>query len=459
MRTSSGSFRFLAMISIVVNFFFAASADAQGARLFIEPMNLDPGATNQEVLIRCDSPNFDLFGYSLALQFDPAVIEVTAVETWDGQASRDPDFALLQGEPQTDPYPQINTLGEINFGVIVTLGDGNFDPAKIIRMGANQVLARLMINVRATGNAQTAIQFNDDLPTFSTAENVLSIFCEDPDPPPDPPCPSGQSIKESRGGDFHLDLQDGQITIGEPQVSPPCAFIASTSGDAIRIDWTHETPDSVGFQVQRRLAGEGDFQTIATLGSGILSHEDTGLPLGESFEYRVIATGPGGNSPPSPPVVDGTKLIEILKAAAKEGKKGQGVKLSKVTYRRGLPTQEEVNNLVVRVGGLPFLTSPSKPPKVKTDKSNPDLVAKYSLKAPDGKLSVDFAKGKLKITLKNVSGLTLSDGAVLMVEVAVGDHTATLEPVLQARGKKFVIGTITAGEFFPLPELNLCNAP
>jgi Concanavalin A-like lectin/glucanases superfamily/Bacterial Ig-like domain (group 1)/IPT/TIG domain/Fibronectin type III domain len=88
------------------------------------------------------------------------------------------------------------------------------------------------------------------------------------------------------------------VTLASPAAPSP---LTATPVDAGRIDllWTDTSPDETGFRVERSLAGAGAFVPVTTVGAGVTAHMDTGLLEGTSYDYRVVAETPIGDTLPA----------------------------------------------------------------------------------------------------------------------------------------------------------------
>lgn len=70
----------------------------------------------------------------------------------------------------------------------------------------------------------------------------------------------------------------------------------SINASKINLTWEDLSQYESGYEVQRKLSGEVDFQTVATLAANIESYIDTGLSEGTIYDYRVRALVSNGSS-------------------------------------------------------------------------------------------------------------------------------------------------------------------
>jgi N-acetylneuraminic acid mutarotase len=85
---------------------------------------------------------------------------------------------------------------------------------------------------------------------------------------------------------------------GAAPAAPSGLSAAAVSGNAIRLNWADNSDDETAFVVERATPG-GAFSTLATLGAGATSYDDSPVSAGDTFVYRVRATNAFGASGPS----------------------------------------------------------------------------------------------------------------------------------------------------------------
>ncbi|MBN1673980.1 MAG: lamin tail domain-containing protein [Kiritimatiellae bacterium] len=85
-------------------------------------------------------------------------------------------------------------------------------------------------------------------------------------------------------------------TTYEGPPAPPTNLIA-TAVSATRIDllWTDMSGNETGFKIERRASG-GSWAPLTTVGAGVTSYADSGLPAATPFDYQVRATNAMGDS-------------------------------------------------------------------------------------------------------------------------------------------------------------------
>ena len=96
----------------------------------------------------------------------------------------------------------------------------------------------------------------------------------------------------------------GDFTISfEPSIplapNPPSDLVAAAiSATEIRLTWTDNSANELGFRIERSLDGFS-FNEIATVGSNVTSFSDLTVVANTTYFYRVLAFNNFGNSPPS----------------------------------------------------------------------------------------------------------------------------------------------------------------
>jgi fibronectin type 3 domain-containing protein len=89
------------------------------------------------------------------------------------------------------------------------------------------------------------------------------------------------------------------ISATTPTVPPAAPNLSSSaSGFSITLSWT-DVDGETGFRIERTVSGMEEWVILGTTGEDVLTYEDGGLAAGSSYDYRVFATGEGGDSPPS----------------------------------------------------------------------------------------------------------------------------------------------------------------
>ena len=115
-----------------------------------------------------------------------------------------------------------------------------------------------------------------------------------------------------------------------PPTPPPApASLTATAVSASRVDlsWSAVT-EATGYRVERS-TDTTTWSPVATTAAGVTSYSDTGLAASTTYSYRVVATGDGGDSAPSPvasattaapPDTTSPTAPSGLKAASAKGK-------------------------------------------------------------------------------------------------------------------------------------------
>ncbi len=96
--------------------------------------------------------------------------------------------------------------------------------------------------------------------------------------------------------------------------------------NSINLAWQNTSPLTRGYELQRSVTGSGTWTTLSLVPPGTAtSHTDTTVGVGVTYDYRVRATGVGGNSPwsnvatvtaPSTPFDTTPPTVRLLSPAA-----------------------------------------------------------------------------------------------------------------------------------------------
>lgn len=81
--------------------------------------------------------------------------------------------------------------------------------------------------------------------------------------------------------------------LASPPAAPSDLSALATSQTEIALTWTDNSSDETGFEVERSLAPDDGFATVATVGSDLTAHTDAGLDPATTYHYRVRALGDG----------------------------------------------------------------------------------------------------------------------------------------------------------------------
>lgn len=91
------------------------------------------------------------------------------------------------------------------------------------------------------------------------------------------------------------------VVAGTTTTAPPTGLaVAQATGSGAQLTWEDNSADETGFRVERRTNADGTYATVGTVGSNVTGFLDPGpFAGGNVYYYRVIGTGPSGDSPPS----------------------------------------------------------------------------------------------------------------------------------------------------------------
>ena len=94
------------------------------------------------------------------------------------------------------------------------------------------------------------------------------------------------------GGAYGLGVFIG----GEPPVAPSGLSAEQNGDDKVDLSWTDNSSDELGFKIER-LPEDGDrYLQIATVGAGVTTYTDGGLPDETTYSYRVRAFNEAADS-------------------------------------------------------------------------------------------------------------------------------------------------------------------
>lgn len=100
--------------------------------------------------------------------------------------------------------------------------------------------------------------------------------------------------------DAGSDLADASSTPGDCGVAAPQAPVAlgaiGVGESRIRLDWTDVSGEELEYRVERSVAGLGEFELVAVLGTDAESFVDVGVLCGKDYDYRVTARNCAGTS-------------------------------------------------------------------------------------------------------------------------------------------------------------------
>jgi hypothetical protein len=86
----------------------------------------------------------------------------------------------------------------------------------------------------------------------------------------------------------------------DPVVTPSTLTATVVNATTVRLDWTTTAAVPTQIVVERRTGAAGQFVTLTTTASGVLTYLDTTVTTNTDYTYRVRATSGGNQSAPSP---------------------------------------------------------------------------------------------------------------------------------------------------------------
>jgi len=97
------------------------------------------------------------------------------------------------------------------------------------------------------------------------------------------------------GVSYQYDAADNLVSVASLSVpaAPTGVKVSRTADNAVQVSW-NASPGAAGYQVERSLAGESDWQVVATLTANQTAYLDQTAASGQTYIYRVSALGTGG---------------------------------------------------------------------------------------------------------------------------------------------------------------------
>jgi fibronectin type 3 domain-containing protein len=75
--------------------------------------------------------------------------------------------------------------------------------------------------------------------------------------------------------------------------------ITSSSTSGVSLTWADNSSNEVSFRIERKIGSGGTYAPLTTLGANATSYTDTSVSAGNTYYYRVVASGTGGDASPS----------------------------------------------------------------------------------------------------------------------------------------------------------------
>ena len=97
-------------------------------------------------------------------------------------------------------------------------------------------------------------------------------------------------------GDSPYSAVDDATTLPKLPSAPAGLNASALSSSKINLTWQACTGDLSGYKIERRTGSSGSFSLIATLGSNVTAHSDTGLNSKTTYYYRISAYNVSGDS-------------------------------------------------------------------------------------------------------------------------------------------------------------------
>ena len=97
-------------------------------------------------------------------------------------------------------------------------------------------------------------------------------------------------------GDSGYSNEANATTSATIPTAPSALTATAASSSQINLGWTDNASNETGFKIERKTGSGGTYSQIATVGTGVVSYNDTGLTASTTYYYRVRATNAAGDS-------------------------------------------------------------------------------------------------------------------------------------------------------------------
>ena len=115
----------------------------------------------------------------------------------------------------------------------------------------------------------------------------------------------------SSGHSPYSNSADATVTAPAGPAAPSNLSATITGGNSVNLTWSDNSTTETGFRVERK-TGAGAYSTLATKAVNVTSHSDTTVTAGNTYTYRVVATG----SPDSPASNEVVAVLRGMEADA-----------------------------------------------------------------------------------------------------------------------------------------------
>jgi serine protease AprX len=112
-------------------------------------------------------------------------------------------------------------------------------------------------------------------------------------------------------------------TLPAPPAAPGTFTATAASMSQINLSWANVASED-GYRLYRATASTGPWTSIASPGANVTSFADTGLAMGTTYYYRVVAFNAGGESPPAS--ASARTLADTAAPSAPKSLKAMGAK-------------------------------------------------------------------------------------------------------------------------------------
>lgn len=123
------------------------------------------------------------------------------------------------------------------------------------------------------------------------------------------------------------DLTDQKATIA-PTAPTNLVGTSDTTNNRVQLFWTNTAQNAANYRVDRRELGSEVWTPVVTLGPSVAQYNDTGVTIGRSYVYRVVAINAAGESASSELIINHSSGVPTAPTSLGAASNADGVTLT-----------------------------------------------------------------------------------------------------------------------------------